>query len=262
MYPIMTYKSRHPDTVAIVTGAASGIGEETCRRFTAQGALVVGFDVAAGEFVSETVDVRDEVAVRAAVDRAATGHGGVNVLCNVAGVGAVGNVTDNDLDEWRRVFEVNVLGVVNCSRAAIPYMRRQGGGCIVNMSSTVALVGFVDRALYSATKGAVSALTRAMAADHVGDGIRVNAVCPGTIDTPWVSRLLASADDPVKALERLKARQPLGRLGSPSEAAAAILYLSSEEAAFITGAELVVDGGISGIGMRSPSAMKARPAEG
>lgn len=147
-------------TFAIVTGAASESGRRTCRRFAAQGAIVVGSDVASGEFASETIDVRDEAAVRQAIDRAAADHGAVNVLCNVAGIGTVGNVTENGLDEWRRVFEVNVLGVANCSRAAIPHMRRQGGGCIVNVSSVVALVGFVDRALYSATKGAVSALTR------------------------------------------------------------------------------------------------------
>jgi 2-keto-3-deoxy-L-fuconate dehydrogenase len=241
-----------PRTV-IVTGSASGIGEETCRRLVRQGDTVVGLDVAQGEFVAHTVDVRDEDAVRLAVDQTVQDHGALDVLCNVAGIGASGDVTANSLDEWRHVFDVNVLGTVNCSRAAIPHMRRSGGGCIVNVSSVVALIGLTDRALYSATKGAVSALTRAMAADHVHEGIRVNAVCPGTVDTPWVRRQLAATSDPERLLERLRLRQPMGRLGKAEEVAAAIVYLASEEAGFVTGTELVVDGGLSGLlAPRSP----------
>ncbi|HZB30570.1 MAG TPA: SDR family oxidoreductase, partial [Streptosporangiaceae bacterium] len=166
---------------------------------------------------------------------------------NNAGVGAQGTVEDNDDDEWRRVFDVNVFGMVRVARAALPYLRRSRHAAIVNTCSIAATAGLPGRALYSATKGAVLSLTLAMAADHMADGIRVNCVNPGTADTPWVGRLLADAPDPVAERAALEARQPMGRLVTADEVAAAIAYLAGPPAAATTGTALTVDGGMQGL---------------
>jgi NAD(P)-dependent dehydrogenase (short-subunit alcohol dehydrogenase family) len=159
-------------------------------------------------------------------------------------------VADNDDDEWRRVLDVNVLGMVRVARAALPHLRRSAHAAIVNTSSVAATAGLPNRALYSATKGAVYSLTLAMAADHVADGIRVNCVCPGTADTPWVQRLLDAAEDPEAERAALNARQPMGRLVSAAEVAEAIAYLASPAAASTTGTALGVDGGMQGLRLR------------
>lgn len=148
-------------------------------------------------------------------------------------------------EDWDRIFAVNVKGIFHCSRSAIPKMIEQGGGAIVNVSSIVAIVAVVDRAAYGASKGAVLALTKAMAADHVKDNIRVNCVCPGTVDTPWVGRMVQSYADPEEARRKMVARQPVGWLGTAEEIAGAILYLASPEARFATGSALVIDGGFT-----------------
>ena len=227
-------------SIALVTGAASGIGRATAVELAARGWEVVGLDRDAGEGVAVTVDVTDTEAVAAAV----ASVGRVDLLANVAGTGSTQNVVETPPELWDAVFAVNVRGIFNVSRALLPGMIERGGGVIVNAASVAGIVGLRDRAAYCASKGAVIALTKAMAIDHVGDGIRVNCVCPGTVDTPWVGRLIDAADDPVATRAALVARQPMGRLGTAEEVAKAIAYLASDDAAFVTGTELVIDGGL------------------
>lgn len=244
----------------IITGGASGIGLATAVGFAAQDAQVVVLDLAGAiergvpsPLHAVAADVTDDAAVDAAVTRAAVLLGGIDVLVNNAGIGAQGTVADNDLDEWRRVFDVNVFGAVRVSRAALPYLRRSGSAAIVNVCSVAATVGLPERALYSATKGAIGSLTLAMAADHLREGIRVNCVNPGTADTPWVGRLLGSAADPAAERAALEARQPQGRLVSAAEVAAAIIYLASPAAGSTTGVALPVDGGMQNLRLRPVS---------
>jgi 2-keto-3-deoxy-L-fuconate dehydrogenase len=238
---------------ALVTGGASGIGRAVAELLLARGAAVAVLD-RAGDAPDGALflvaDVTDDAAVRAAVDEAAARLGGLDIVVNNAGIGAQGTVADNDDDEWRRVLDVNVLGMVRVARAALPHLRRSAHAAIVNTSSVAATAGLPNRALYSATKGAVYSLTLAMAADHVADGIRVNCVCPGTADTPWVQRLLQAADDPEAERAALNARQPMGRLVSAAEVAEAIAYLASPAAASTTGTALGVDGGMQGLRLR------------
>ena len=236
---------------ALVTGGASGIGLATARLLAARGARVACLDVAAGpiEPPLELVgaDVADDAAVRAAVLDAAGRLGGIDVLVNNAGVGAVGTVEANPDDEWHRVFDINVVGTVRVTRAALPWLRASASAAVVNTCSVAATAGLPDRALYSATKGAVLSLTLAMAADHLAEGIRVCCVNPGTVDTPWVRRLLAAAADPEAELRALRARQPSGRLVTAEEVAAAVAYLASPLAGATTGTVLAVDGGMQGL---------------
>jgi 2-keto-3-deoxy-L-fuconate dehydrogenase len=237
--------------VAIVTGGASGIGAATAALLAERGARVAvldrtGTDVPAG-FASEICDVTDASQVDAAVAAVAARYGAIDIVINNAGIGAVGDVAANEDDEWHRVFDVNVVGIARVTRAALPHLRRSARASVVNTCSVVASVGVPQRALYSASKGAVAALTLAMAADHVKDGIRVNAVLPGTADTPWVGRLLDAADDPDAAGAALRARQPMGRLVSAAEVAHAVVYLASPASASTTGTLLAVDGGMAGV---------------
>jgi 2-keto-3-deoxy-L-fuconate dehydrogenase len=192
-------------------------------------------------------DVTSSSSVESAIAAAVSRHGRLDILVNNAGIGAVGDVTANDDAEWHRVLDVNVVGIVRVTRTALPYLRQSGSAAIVNTCSVVAPVGLPQRALYSASKGAVAALTLAMAADHVTEGIRVNAVVPGTADTPWVGRLLSAADDPAAASAALKARQPMGRLVTAEEVAHAIAYLASPLSSSTTGTLLAVDGGLTGL---------------
>ncbi len=239
--------------VAIITGGASGIGLETARLLASRGARVACLDLSDVDEPALTgihADVSDDDSVRAAVDDVVGRFGQLDVVVNNAGVGALGTVAENDDAEWHRVFDVNVVGMVRMSRAALPHLRRSQHAAIVNTCSVAALAGLPNRALYSATKGAVYALTLAMAADHVGDGVRVNCVNPGTVDTPWVSRLLDSAADPAAERSALEARQPMRRLVAAQEVAEAIAYLASPAAASITGISLAVDGGMQGLRVR------------
>jgi NAD(P)-dependent dehydrogenase (short-subunit alcohol dehydrogenase family) len=181
--------------------------------------------------------------------------GRVDALVNCAGIGAQGTICDNDDEEWHLVFDVNVVGIARVTRAVLPALRRSPAGAIVNVSSIAATAGLPNRALYSATKGAVLALTRAMAADLLPEGIRVNAVSPGTADTPWISRLLASAPDPKAERAALEARQPHGRLVSAEEVAHAVTYLVSPAAGSTTGISLAVDGGMQELRLR-PKAVR------
>ena len=237
--------------VAAVTGGGSGIGLATARLLAARGARVAALDLdpapAASSALPVAADVTDDDSVRAAVATVADRFGALDVLVNNAGIGATGTVEDNSEDEWRRVLDVNLLGIVRASRAALPHLRRSSAPAIVNTCSIVAVAGLPRRALYSATKGAVLALTLAMAADHVGEGIRVNCVVPGTADTPWVRRLLDATPDPERELAALRARQPTGRLVSADEVANAIVYLARPLASATVGTALAVDGGMQGL---------------
>jgi len=237
---------------AIVTGGASGIGAATAQLLLSRGASVAILDRELGDAVRPDLlalpcDISDTAAVAQAVDTVVDKLGGIDVLVNNAGVGAVGDIAANDDDEWHRVLDVNVVGIARVSRAALPHLRRSDHAAIVNTCSVVASVGVPQRALYSASKGAVAALTLAMAVDHVREGIRVNAVTPGTADTPWVGRLLDQAPDAVAAAAALRARQPIGRLVTAAEVAHAIAYLASPLSASTTGTILAVDGGMAGI---------------
>jgi len=239
---------------AIVTGGASGIGAAVVDRLLEGGARVAVLDVsiAAANPAAYGIeaDVSSDASVRAAVAEAAAEFGGLDIVVNNAGIGAQGTVEDNDDDEWARVLDINVIGMARVSRAAMPYLRESSSASIVNISSIVATAGLPSRALYSASKGAVLALTKAMAADHVREGIRVNCVSPGTTDTPWVARLLASAADPEAERAALAARQPQGRLVTPAEIAEAVAYLASPRNASTTGVSLAVDGGLQELRVR------------
>jgi len=247
---------------ALVTGGASGIGLATVRLLAARGARVAALDRVGpptGDGIYPVLaDVTDDAAVRAAVAQAGQALGGLDILVNNAGIGAAGTVEDNDDDEWRRVLDVNVLGIVRTTRAALPLLRQavreRGRAAIVNTCSIAGTAGLPQRALYCASKGAVYALTLAMAADHVAEGIRVNCVNPGTVDTPWVGRLLDAAADPQAERAALTARQPMGRLVTADEVAAAIAYLASPLAGATTGTALAVDGGMSGLRTRPRTA--------
>ena len=224
---------------ALVTGGGSGIGAAVAHRLADD-----GFDVTVADLEPDAVatelgatgvrlDVRDEAQVEQAM-------GGIDVLVNAAGIGSTADAPGTSLEVWENVFAVNARGTFLCCKHVIPGMKDRGGGVIVNIASVAGLIGLRNRAAYSASKGAVIALTRALAVDHVGDGIRVNAVCPGTIDTPWVQRLV---NDSGESIDALRARQPMGRLGTPEEVADAVLYLATAE--FATGTILTVVGGLT-----------------
>jgi NAD(P)-dependent dehydrogenase (short-subunit alcohol dehydrogenase family) len=241
---------------AIVTGGASGIGLAVVQRLVAEGCRVAVLDLDVTEVdasvLSVQCDVSDSTSVSDAVARVGEKFGGIDIVINNAGIGAQGTVEENADDEWHRVFNVNVHGIVRVSRGALPFLRQSSHAAIVNTCSVAADVGLPRRALYSATKGAVLALTRAMAADHLGEGVRVNCVNPGTADTPWVQRLLGQAADPEHELAALSARQPHRRLVTADEVAGAIAYLASPLSGSTTGIALNVDGGLTGL--RIPSA--------
>jgi NAD(P)-dependent dehydrogenase (short-subunit alcohol dehydrogenase family) len=238
----------------LVTGGGSGIGHAVAAAALARGATVAVLDLdpatAPDGALAVAGDVTDDRSVIAAVDDVMATLDGLDILVNNAGIGAQGNIEANPLDEWRRVFDVNVLGIVRVTRAALPHLRRSPHAAVVNMCSIAATAGLPDRALYSASKGAVLSLTLAMAADHLHEGVRVNCVNPGTTDTPWIDRLLHQATDPVAERTALEARQPTGRLVTPEEVATAVLHLAGPAAGATTGTSLAVDGGMAGLRLR------------
>jgi meso-butanediol dehydrogenase / (S,S)-butanediol dehydrogenase / diacetyl reductase len=239
---------RFDGKAAFVTGAGSGIGEAVARALHAEGAHVTLADVAGdraqavaddlgdGRADALALDVRDEAAVRDALPA------DLDVLANIAGVGSTTTAPDTPLEVWEDVFAVNARGTFLTCKHALPSMIARRSGNIVNMASIAGVVGLRNRAAYCASKGAVVALTRALAIDHVGDGVRVNAVAPGTVGSPWVQRLVTEAGE---SLDDLRARQPMRRLGEPGEIAEAVLYLASDHAAFVTGSVLTIDGGLT-----------------
>ena len=238
----------------LVTGGASGIGHAVATAALERGAVVTVVDLdpsnAPVGAICHRADISDDASVADAVAHAAEAMGGIDIVINNAGIGAQGTVETNPLDEWRHVFEVNVFGMVRVMRAALVHLRRSDHAAVVNTCSIAATAGLPERALYSASKGAVLSLTLAMAADHLREGIRVNCVNPGTADTPWVARLLDRADDPASERAALEARQPSGRLVTADEVAAAVLYLASPAAGATTGTSLAVDGGMAGLRLR------------
>ncbi|OLF06185.1 short-chain dehydrogenase [Actinophytocola xinjiangensis] len=241
---------------AVVTGGASGIGLATASELAARGARVAVLDLSpdvSPPLTGVRCDVSNDTEVVAAVATAATTLGGIDIVVNNAGIGAQGDVTANDDTEWHRVLDVNVLGMARVTRAALPYLRASTSAAVVNTCSIAAWQGLPNRVLYSASKGAVLAMTLAMATDHLDDGIRINCVCPGTADTPWVGRLLDSATDPAAERAALAARQPMGRLVTADEVAKAIAYLASPLSSSTTGTALAVDGGMYGLRPRPRS---------
>ncbi|MEV4054021.1 SDR family oxidoreductase [Amycolatopsis sp. NPDC049688] len=237
--------------VAAVTGGASGIGKAVADLLTERGAQVAVLDLKPDDD-GFRCDVGSDQEVREAIDAVVDRFGRLDILVNNAGIGAQGDVTANGDDEWHRVFDVNVVGMVRLARAALPHLKNSPSAAIVNTCSIAAWAGLPNRALYSASKGAVLSLTLAMATDHLPDRIRVNCVCPGTADTPWVGRLLDAADDPAAERAALAARQPMGRLVTAAEVANAIAYLASPLSASTTGTALAVDGGMYGLRPRGP----------
>ena len=239
---------------AIVTGGASGIGAATADRLADLGARVAVLDLvpeaASGRHFAVPCDVSDDASVKSAVQAVVDRYGRLDVVVNNAGIGAQGTIEDNDDDEWHRVFDINVVGMVRISRAALPHLRKSPAAAIVNTCSIAATAGLPARVLYGASKGAVLSMTMAMAADHLREGIRVNCVNPGTADTPWVGRLLEKAEDPEAERSALEARQPHGRLVRPDEVAAAVAYLASPAAGSTTGTALAVDGGMQALRLR------------
>ena len=239
---------------AVVTGAGSGIGLAVARALSESGTKVLGLDLNEGEMSKYATfipcDVSDPSKVAAAFAEIAKHTDVIDVLANNAGVGAIGSITDVKEEEWQKVFGVNVFGMGRVSAAAMPMLKKSKFASIVNTCSIAATAGLPQRAVYSASKGAVLSLTLAMAADGIPDKVRVNCVAPGTADTPWVARLLSQAADPVAERAALDARQPMGRLVSADEVASAILYLASPRQASTTGIVLSVDGGMQGLRLR------------
>ena len=234
--------------IAIVTGAGSGIGLEVTKELSAKGAKVFGFDINQGQMHPYATfiecDIGDSQSVANAFDEFRRSSNSLDILVNNAGIGSLTTVENESDEVWQKVLNVNVIGTARVSRLAIPLLRQSKNAAIVNTASVAAIDGIPNRAAYSASKGAVLTLTLAMATDHLADGIRVNAVNPGTTDTPWVKRLLDQASDAKVAKTALEARQPMGRLVSPTEIANAIVFLASPKQAAVTGTSLNVDGGL------------------
>ncbi|MCA1840316.1 MAG: glucose 1-dehydrogenase [Actinobacteria bacterium] len=239
---------RFEGETVVITGAASGIGAEMARLFAVEGAFVVGGDIMPddipGDGMKVRVDVSNEDDVAALIRQAQDKTGRLDILCNNAGIGSTADPISCSLEEWDRVFSVNVRGVFLGTKYALPIMLGQGRGAIINTASIAGLVGLRDRAAYCASKGAVVTFTKQVAVQYAGTGVRCNCICPGTVDSPWVQRLLDESDDPSAMRDALVARQPVGRLAEPREIAAAALYLASKDAEFITGTSLVIDGGL------------------
>jgi NAD(P)-dependent dehydrogenase (short-subunit alcohol dehydrogenase family) len=237
--------------VAVVTGGGAGIGAAITSELRSRDATVAVLDIQDSADADQVrCDVTDRAQVHEAVQAVLASHGRLDIVINNAGIAAVGTVEDNDDDEWHRVLDVNVIGMARVSAAALPALRHSPAAAIVNVCSIAALNGLPQRALYSASKGAVLALTFAMATDHVREGIRVNAVSPGTVHTAFVDRMLQRFADPAAERAALDARQATGRMVTPEEVAGAVAYLASPRSGSTTGTALEVDGGVTHLRVR------------
>ncbi len=245
---------RLKDKIALITGAGSGIGRATAKLFAVEGATVVIVDknaaaakaVAAeigGRALAIAADVSKSSDVQAMIGETISKYQRLDILFNNAGYGITGSVVETSEEDWDALMSVNVRGVYLGCKYAIPHMVKQGGGAIVNTASTTSTAGIKDRAAYVTSKGAVAAITRAMALDHVHQNIRINCVAPGTVESPYFDKILAASDNPKAVRHALEVRQPMMRLGQPGEIAKAVLYLASDDASFCTGSTLFADGG-------------------
>jgi len=243
------------DKVAVVTGAASGIGSATIRRFAAEGATIVAADIAdASDSVRELTrmgvaarfvhaDVTKASQIESLVNETVTSFGRLDVLVNNAGIELPKKITDTSEAEWDRLLDVNLKGVFLCAKASIPVMQRQGGGVIINVASELGLVGGSEIAAYSASKGGVVQLTKALAIDHASDNIRVNCVCPGPVETPLLQAIIDGSSNPDQERRSIIEKTLLKRVGQPDEIANVIAFLASSESSYMTGSIVVVDGG-------------------
>lgn len=245
---------------AIVTGAGNGIGRAIALRLADEGARVALADIdeeaangvaseiksdSGGDTLVRKTDVTVPEEVESLVGAVVSEWGGLDVMVNNAGVGIAATAPETSLEDWQFVLGVSLKGTFLGMKYAVPAMRDSGGGSVISMSSIAALVGLADRAAYSAAKGGILALTRAAAIDHIGEGVRVNCIAPGTVETPWIDRITSGYDDPAEARKTMQARQPHGRFVQPEEIAAMAAYLASDESASVIGACMVVDGGMT-----------------
>jgi len=253
------FDMRLKDKVAVITGAGAGIGRETAQVFAREGASVVVVDrngataqetadlitQEGGKAIALTVDVANGAEVKRMLEATLEAFGKVNILFNNAGTVAQGRVEENTEEDWDEQIATTLKSVFLGCKYGVPLMREQGGGVIINMASVAGMMGITNRAIYSAAKGGVIGLTRAVALDHAKEGIRVVYISPATIETPSLKQRIESSPDPVSARKAFEERQPVGRIGKPQDVAYAALYLASDESAFITGSGLVVDGGMA-----------------
>ncbi len=244
--------------VAIITGAAAGIGEAAARLFAKEGARLILVDLdeerlarlteeleAASTIVLDIpADVSVSSTAESVVARTTNQFGHIDVLFNNAGIVLGGTLVECTEEEWDRTMAVNLKSMYYLCRAVVPVMQRQGAGAIVNMSSIAGAAGVVQRGAYTVSKAGVIGLTKSLAADYVKDGIRVNCICPATVDTPSLQRRIAAAPDPQQARRAFVARQPMGRIGTPEEIAALALYLACDDSRYMTGQAIVIDGGM------------------